>query len=300
MFSNIICNENYAALQIILHYAIIKKERRLLNMKKMRCCKFLLTVALILGGVFAISTTTMANTRATAKEISISQTVSGTLSETEPLIWYKFHVPCTGTIRFELNTQCRITSFMLTKTDYPNYIYLANQYWDKDTLGDNTITATLKKGTYYLKVNSSAELIGFNNLYGNFSYEVAFSPTNFTYGNLKYKVTGKNTVTVTGLKDKYVQSVKIPQTAKIKELNKSYKVTSISDKAFIGNSFISKIILSKSVKKIGKQAFYKCKKLKNVTFNSKAKIGKNAFKSVNKKIKYKYPRKYKFYYKVTL
>lgn len=266
----------------------------------MKCCKLLLIITVILGGGFAVSTTAMANTRANAKEISISANVSGTLSETEPVIWYKFNVLCTGTIRFELDTECRITSFMLTKTDYPDYIYLAEQYWDKDPLGDNTIIATLKKGTYYLKVNSSAELIGFSNLYGDFSYEVTFSPTNFTDGNLKYKVTGKNTVTVTGLKDKYVQSVKIPKTAKIKALNKSYKITAVSDKAFKGNSFITKVTLSKSVKKIGKQAFYKCKKLKKVTFNSKVKIGKNAFKSVNKKIKYKYPKKYKFYYKEIL
>ncbi len=270
-------------------------------MKKMKFCKlFLLTVVMILGGVLAVSTTTMANSRATAKEISISETVRGILSETEPVIWYKFNVPCTGTIRFELDTQCQITSFLLTQADYPNYIYLAKQYWDKDPLGDNTIIATLKKGTYYLKVNSSAELIGFSNCYGDFSYEVTFSPTNFTNGNLKYKVTGKNTVTVTGLKDKYVKSVKIPETAKIKELNKSYKVTAISDKAFKGNSFISKVTLSKNVKKIGKQAFNKCKRLKKVTFKSKVKIGKQAFKNVNKKIKYKYPKKYKFYYKVIL
>lgn len=268
-------------------------------MKKMKCCKLLLTIAMILGGVFALSTTAMANTRANAKEISISQTVSGKLTEKEPIIWYKFNVPCTGTIRFELDSQCGITSFMLTQTDYPDYIYLAEQFSHRGW-GDDTIIATITKGTYYLKVNSSAELIGFSENYGDFSYEVTFSPTNFTDGNLKYKVTGKNTVTVTGLKDKYVQSVKIPKTAKIKELNKSYKVTAISDKAFKGNSFISKVTLSKSVKKIGKQAFYKCKKLKKVTFNSKVKIGKKAFKSVNKKIKYKYPKKYKFYYREIL
>lgn len=266
----------------------------------MKYCKLLLTIAMILGGVFALSTTTMANTRANAKEISISETVNGTLSKSEPVIWYKFNVPCTGTIRFELDSQCQITSFMLTQSDYPDYIYLAEQYGNHRGWGDDTIIATITKGTYYLKVNSSAELIGFSNLYGNFSYEVTFAPTNFTDGNLKYRVVGKNTVTVTGLKDKYVQSVKIPETANIKELNKSYKVTAISDKAFKGNSFISKVTFSKSVKKIGKQAFYKCKKLKNVTFKSKVKIGKKAFKSVNKKIKYKYPKKYKFYYKEIL
>ena len=273
---------------------------KLTIMKKMKCCKLLLTVAMILGGVFALSTTAMANTRANAKKISISETVKGTLSESEPVIWYKFDVPCTGTIRFELDTKCRITSFMLTKTDYPDYIRLAEQYYDKDTIGDNTIIATITKGTYYLKVNSSAEIVGFSNLYGNFSYEITFSPTNFTDGNLKYKITGKNTVTVTGLKDKYVQSVKIPETAKIKELNKSYKVTAISDKAFKGNSFISKVTFSKSVKKIGNYSFYKCKKLKKVTFKSKVKLRKNTFKGTSKKIKFKYPKKYKFYYKYIL
>lgn len=269
-------------------------------MSKTKIYKLLSTLVLTLVVLIIMSAPVKANTRETAKVISTSQTVSGTLSKDEPVIWYKFNVPCTGTIRFELDTKCLLTSFMLTQTDYPDYIYLAKQYDDKDPLGDNTITATLKKGTYYLKVNSSAELIGFSNQYGDFSYEVTFNPTNFTYGNLKYKVTGKNTVAVTGLKDKYVQSVTIPETAKINKLNKTYKVTSISNKAFKGNSFIGKISLSKNIKKIGKQAFYKCKKLKKVTFKSKVKIGSQAFKNVNKKIKYKYPKKYKFYYKEVL
>lgn len=271
-------------------------------MERKRCYKLLFALIMMLGGMFAFSTSAMANTRANATKVSIPDTVSGTLSENEPVIWYKFEIPCTGVVRFELDTKCRITSFMLTKAEYSDSkcIEVVHQYHDKSPLGENTISEKVKKGIYYLKVNSSAEGLGFRNLYGNFNYEVTFRPTEFTYGNINYKITGEKSVMATGLKDKYVQSVKIPEMAKIPELNRSYKVTSVSDKAFKGNVFIKNVVISKYVKKIGKQSFYNCKKLQKVIFNTKTEIKKQTFKGVNKKIKYKYPKKYQYYYKVVL
>ena len=59
-------------------------------------------------------------------------------------------------------------------------------------------------------------------------------------------------------------------------------------------------INSTKLKKIGKKAFYNCKKLKNITLKTKklTKIEKDAFNKIHKKAAVKVPKsKYKVYVK---
>ena len=99
----------------------------------------------------------------------------------------------------------------------------------------------------------------------------------FNIGKLQYKVTnsakGKATVSLYKNKNKKIKSVVIPEKVTYKGV--SYKVTSINSNAFKG-----------------------CKNLKKITFKSLniKKIGKNAFKGINKKAVFVVPIKKKTVY----
>ena len=86
--------------------------------------------------------------------------------------------------------------------------------------------------------------------------------------------------------------VKVPPVVKVNGV--TYRVTSVSSKAFMKNNKITKIIIGKNVTKIGKKAFGKCKKLKLLVIKSrklKAKnVAKNAFKGITKKTIVKVPK----------
>ena len=102
-------------------------------------------------------------------------------------------------------------------------------------------------------------------------------------GNTDGSVIGE--LEVIGLKKKSLKQIKIAANVKIKGV--TYKVTSVGANAFKGNKKITKAIIGKNVVNIGNNAFANCKKLKQVTINSKKlkKIGKGAFakdKKLNK------------------
>ena len=110
-------------------------------------------------------------------------------------------------------------------------------------------------------------------------------------GTADGKVIGE--VKLVGLNNKKLKKVKVATTVTIN--NVKYKVIEIGAKAFKKNKKIKSVVIGKNVKKIGKQAFYKCKKLKKITIKSKKlkkkSIGANAFKGINKKAKFKVPKK---------
>lgn len=85
--------------------------------------------------------------------------------------------------------------------------------------------------------------------------------------------------------------VKLPDTVSI--LGKQYKVYGIEAAAFKNNKNITSVTIGKYVRAIGKQAFYNCKKLKNVTIKSTkiTKIGTKAFYGNAKTLKLKVPKK---------
>ena len=112
------------------------------------------------------------------------------------------------------------------------------------------------------------------------------------YGVFTYKVTGKDTVEVKSItaKGKAKKSVKIFD--KIKASGKTWKVTSVAANALKGNKKMESLTIGKNVRKIGKNAFANCRKLKKVTIKSKKinTIGKNAFKNINKNATVKVPK----------
>ncbi len=116
----------------------------------------------------------------------------------------------------------------------------------------------------------------------------------FEYGNLLFKVTAagaKNgTVELIGVKGTK-QQVKIPATVTFDGI--TYQVTSIGAKALKNNKHITKLVIGANVKKIGKEAFSGCKKLKDITIQSKQlkSVGKNAIKNIHKKASIKCPAK---------
>ena len=101
-----------------------------------------------------------------------------------------------------------------------------------------------------------------------------FTDKRVKVGN-KYKIK-KHTYKVTSVKKRTVsfvkttsksKTIKIPSTVKIN--GKKYKVTTSATGALKGNKKVIKVIIGSNVTKIGKKAFYNCKRLKNITIKSK-------------------------------
>ena len=95
-------------------------------------------------------------------------------------------------------------------------------------------------------------------------------------------------------------NIVIPNTVKYK--NKSYKVVSVAPKAFYNKSKLKKVCINSNITTLGKDCFAKCKKLNSITFKGSKppKIGRNAFKNINKKAKFYVPKKAYAKYRKTL
>lgn len=115
--------------------------------------------------------------------------------------------------------------------------------------------------------------------------------TKITVNNSIYRVTSssENGGTVEYVKPttKKLTKAAIPSALIIN--GKIYKVTSIAAKAFKNNKKLKQIDIGKNIKKIGKQAFYNCKKLNKLVIRSKKltnkNVGSNTFKGVNKNVR---------------
>ena len=121
-----------------------------------------------------------------------------------------------------------------------------------------------------------------------------------TIKKAKYKVTSSNKVTYMGTTDKKSKKITIPNTVVIK--GKTYKVTAVGGNVCKVNKKVTQVIIGKNVTVIAPKAFYKKKTLKSIIFKSVkiSKIGKNAFKGINKKAIFKVPKKAKKKYKSKL
>ena len=123
--------------------------------------------------------------------------------------------------------------------------------------------------------------------------------TKLTAGTSKFVVTGTNTVSYTGTKNKKASKITVPAT--VKAGKQVYKVTSIANNAFKNNKKLKTVVIGQNITTIGKKAFYGCKNLKKITVQSKVlkKVGAGALKGINKKAVIKVPsKKYKAYKKV--
>ena len=100
----------------------------------------------------------------------------------------------------------------------------------------------------------------------------------FIYKNAVYCVTGTKQVSFCR-PTKSRKQVTIP--ASVVFCQKRYKVTSIDAKACAGDTKLTRVTIGKNVTRIGKRAFWKCKKLKKVIYKGKKirkkYIGKQAF-----------------------
>ncbi len=100
-------------------------------------------------------------------------------------------------------------------------------------------------------------------------------------GKFRYKVTKVGATAAFYKMSSATATVKIPDKVKINGI--TYKVTSISAKAFQNNKKLKKVTIGKNVTTIGDNAFKGCKKLTNATIGAGVKtIGKNAFASCPK------------------
>lgn len=120
-------------------------------------------------------------------------------------------------------------------------------------------------------------------------------------GKLVYAVKD-NKATFFYRKSDNLKKVTIPATIKYK--GKSIPVTAIDKEAFKGMKKLQTVIIGKNVKKIGKNAFLNCSKLKNITIKTTKltakRVGSNAFKGINKKAIVKCPKAKKKAYKKIL
>lgn len=122
----------------------------------------------------------------------------------------------------------------------------------------------------------------------------------YTINKAKYKVTSSNKVTYMGTTDKKSKKITIPNTVVIR--GKVYKVTAVGSNVCKVNKKVTQVIIGKNVTVIAPKAFYKKKTLKSIEFKSVniTKIGKNAFKGINKKAIFKVSKKAKKKYKSKL
>ena len=115
---------------------------------------------------------------------------------------------------------------------------------------------------------------------------------NVTKKNIKYRIqNGEATLLKANKKLNKAKPCVIPDTVSVG--GNEYPVTAIEPKAFANMGKITQITIGKNVKKIGKMAFYKCKKMKLISINTRnltaKKIGANAFKGTPKKITIEVP-----------
>lgn len=122
----------------------------------------------------------------------------------------------------------------------------------------------------------------------------------YKVGKAKYKVTSKNTVTYVASTNKRAKKLTIPATVRIQA--RQFKVTGIGAKVCKGNKKLTTVTIGKNVTTIAAKAFYNNKNLKKINIKTQklAKIGKHAFKGINKKAVFAVPKKVKKKYKKKL
>ena len=101
----------------------------------------------------------------------------------------------------------------------------------------------------------------------------------------------KKTVTLLRVtKNKTVKNLKVGATVKIK--GQTFKITKIDTKAFINCKKLETVVIGKNITTLGAKCFAGCTNLKKVTFKTKVltKVGKDAFKKINKKAVIKVPK----------
>ena len=118
-----------------------------------------------------------------------------------------------------------------------------------------------------------------------------FTSAFFVKNGLIYQVVNKNQnyVKVLACKSKQKKNVEVPDTVTVS--GKTYKVVEIGSKAFYGMRGLKTVVIGANIRKIGNGAFYKCKKVTDITIRSSEikSMGKNAWKGITKDAKVHVP-----------
>lgn len=153
-------------------------------------------------------------------------------------------------------------------------------YSNHVNIGTASVTVT-GKGSYTGKQTASFSIV----IQKGSTWEI---------GNFRYKVTdasANGTVALTGTAASKASAV-IKATVQIG--GKTFAVTEISAKAFQKNSKLKKVTIGKNISKIGKKAFFNCKKLKTIRILSTKltakKVGAGAFTKISAKASVKVPK----------
>lgn len=90
-----------------------------------------------------------------------------------------------------------------------------------------------------------------------------------------------------------LSKIVIPDNVTIGDIK--YSVVSVKGDALKNNQKVARLVVGKNVSIIGKQAFYKCKKMKNIIIKTskltEKNVGKDAFAKINAKVTVKVPKK---------
>jgi hypothetical protein len=99
-------------------------------------------------------------------------------------------------------------------------------------------------------------------------------------------------VTYTAPANKNAATVTVPDTVTIN--NVTYKVTAIAPNAFKNSKKLKKVVIGSNIITIGKQAFYGCKNLKQITIKTTQlttqSVGSKAFKGISSTATIKVPK----------
>lgn len=100
----------------------------------------------------------------------------------------------------------------------------------------------------------------------------------FNCGNLSYKVTGNNTVTCTGFKNRNSSAKNCTIPSSVSCNGKTYKVTKVANNAFKNCDSLKSVKISNTCTTIGKNAFSGCDSLSKVNLgNAVNTVSNNAF-----------------------
>ena len=158
----------------------------------------------------------------------------------------------------------------------------------------------LKKGEDYTCVYrnnkgpgvASVKVRGKGRLTGSFTLTFSIRDKAAVTGGLKYSLSA-TAATVTGPKSKGTKKLTVPDSLELWGLD--FPVTAVKANAFRGMKKLTSVTVGANVAKIGKAAFYKCAKLKNIVLKTakltSKSVGAKAFKGVYKKAKVTVPAK---------
>lgn len=117
----------------------------------------------------------------TAQTIDVNGTVDGAITEGDPCDFYEFTVPSSGRITMKFTSYMERYGLILYDPD-GNVVWSTGSHYWNDNIQKRTDThlIDLKKGTYYLRVNSAIGLEWDSAYTGEYTFDASFQSANET------------------------------------------------------------------------------------------------------------------------